>query len=155
MMELIKRSEEDRKICTVLEPYMPDEYAARGCSYHIQQAIEKQMKALLLAYGIDYPRVHNIQTLLNKIRENDIQLDENLLNDIEDLSDTLTAWEAMSRYDADQSFTERKYNKAKNLYDNLKSVLDQIVQMYLTNEETEDYSEEDTIITPNSAEGRK
>ncbi|MBM3957814.1 MAG: HEPN domain-containing protein, partial [Gemmatimonadetes bacterium] len=32
--------------------------------FHAQQAVEKSLKAWLVHLGIDYPKVHNIETLL-------------------------------------------------------------------------------------------
>lgn len=153
MIDLIRRSEEDKMICDKLEPFLPDEFAARGCSYHIQQAIEKQLKAYLLAFGVVYPHTHNSQRLLNEIKENNIQIDEELANEIEDLSDTLNAWEATTRYEADHSFTERKYIRAKALYNNLKTVLSPFVEMYRS--QTDDAVIDDEIIPEPPSSGRK
>jgi len=33
--------------------------------YHCQQAVEKSLKALLIAHGVSFPRTHNVGTLLD------------------------------------------------------------------------------------------
>ncbi len=42
--------------------------------FHIQQAIEKSLKAVLVCQVIDYPRTHNLRLLVDLCRSNDIQI---------------------------------------------------------------------------------
>jgi HEPN domain-containing protein len=42
--------------------------------FHIQQAIEKSVKAILVSQKIDYPRTHNLGLLLEICRNNQIQI---------------------------------------------------------------------------------
>lgn len=151
MIDLIKREREDKTICEKLEVFLPDEFAARGCSYHIQQAVEKQLKVILLANGIDYPRTHNIQELLDKITDSEIDIGDELANDIEVISDTLSAWEALSRYEAHSTFTERKYSRAKGIYNRLETIVQEYENEYTLaqNDDSiiDDYDEENEGIT--------
>lgn len=144
MIELIKREREDKTICEKLEVFLPDEFAVRGCSYHIQQAVEKQLKVVLLVNGTNYPRTHNIQELLNTIKDNGIDIGEELADDIEDISDSLSSWEALSRYEAHSSFTERKYSRAKSVYDRLETIMQGYEQEYINSQSTDydDYDDE-------------
>jgi len=45
-------------------------------AYHIQQALEKYLKGLLVSYGKKPPRIHELDTLLHHVRS----LDENLMD---------------------------------------------------------------------------
>lgn len=123
MLEMLKRAKEDKTICEKLEPFLPDEFAARGCGYHIQQAIEKEMKSYLLLNGIEYPKTHNVQKLLNIISDSKLPLPNELSERIEDMSDTLFNWETNNRYDPYSSFTERKYKRAVDIYTCLESYI--------------------------------
>src|SRR5436305_159214 len=38
--------------------------------FHAQQATEKSIKAVLIHYGIEFPRTHNIRTLLDLLPSN-------------------------------------------------------------------------------------
>jgi HEPN domain-containing protein len=133
MIDLLKRAQEDKKICEKLEVFLPDEFAARGCGFHIQQAIEKEMKAYLLINGIEYPKTHNIQKLLNLSKNVEFPLSDELCDKIEDMSDTLLNWETNNRYDPYTSFSERKYNRAVDIYTQLEKRI-----LTITNENTEE-----------------
>ena len=45
----------------------PESVKLESLCYHAQQAAEKALKALLLHYGIPFPRSHNIRILLDLI----------------------------------------------------------------------------------------
>jgi HEPN domain-containing protein len=47
--------------------------------FHIQQAIEKSLKAVLLRRTIDYPHTHNLRLLVDLCRANDIQIPSEFL----------------------------------------------------------------------------
>ena len=42
--------------------------------FHVQQAIEKSLKAVLLCRTIDFPRTHNLRLLIDLCRSNDVQI---------------------------------------------------------------------------------
>ena len=42
--------------------------------FHIQQTIEKSLKALLSVQKVDYPHTHNLRLLIDLCRNNDIQV---------------------------------------------------------------------------------
>lgn len=50
------------------------EVADEIIGFHIQQAIEKSLKAVLLSRAIDYPRTHNLGLLLELCGRNNIQI---------------------------------------------------------------------------------
>ena len=43
-----------------------------GIGFHVQQAVEKALKAILCAHGIEYPRTHNISLLLDMLAEQNL-----------------------------------------------------------------------------------
>ncbi len=68
---------------------------AWGVCYHVQQALEKGLKALLVAAGEDPPRTHNLVRLNTAV-------DPRVLNEgDEDMLASLTAWSVEQRYPAD------------------------------------------------------
>lgn len=54
--------------------------------YHLQQCAEKLMKAVLSKKQIYYPKIHDLETLLNIIKDNNIDLnpDRDLLIELND-----------------------------------------------------------------------
>lgn len=95
-----------------------DEYLYDLAAYHIQQAVEKELKYILHdIYGEDDTerrfKTHNISSLLIMINE----YDQDFINnhkDIVDISDQLTSWEASSRYGENIVSTREDINKAIN-----------------------------------------
>ena len=47
--------------------------------FHIQQAIEKSLKAVLLRRAIDFPRTHNLRLLIDLCLNNDIEVPSEFL----------------------------------------------------------------------------
>lgn len=45
-----------------------------GIGFHVQQAVEKALKAVLCSRGIEYPRTHNISVLLDLLAEHSLAL---------------------------------------------------------------------------------
>lgn len=123
----------DYALCCKVEEDFPDEYAVTAACYHIQQAIEKQLKALIMAYGEAPEFTHNIVKLVKKCEDLGIVLPETL----DDISDTLTMWEASVRYDPFISFSDKKYSKAKIVYGELKTQISDILSAFSHDEKDE------------------
>jgi HEPN domain-containing protein len=47
--------------------------------FHIQQAIEKSLKAILLRQAIDYPHTHNLRLLIDLCRNNNVEVPSEFL----------------------------------------------------------------------------
>lgn len=109
---LLVLAEGDYKMCLLAEKGFPDEYAVRGAVYHLQQAIEKALKAAVLISGETPPFTHNIAVLAQQCNKLGMELSE----EFETVYDAVSFWESSSRYDPYFSFTEASYQTAKKLY---------------------------------------
>lgn len=64
--------------------------------YHLEQAVEKAIKFVLENNGLEFPKSHNIESLISFAEANDVDL---YLNDyIIDHAEMLSSWEAKTRY---------------------------------------------------------
>ena len=139
--ELLILAERDRKLCKRIEGDFPDEYAVSAAAYHMQQAIEKLLKGLILINGEEPAYTHNITKLIGHCQRLDIEIPEEL----DDISDTLTLWETNSRYDPYMDFSQKKYDKAKKMYDYLYEKLSQELDEIQETDETESQGPSMTI----------
>ncbi len=62
------RANEDVAVIDRLTQSEPQAYASSIC-FHAQQAVEKSLKAVLAANGIDFPRTHDVDFLLDECRK--------------------------------------------------------------------------------------
>ncbi|MBQ9384014.1 MAG: HEPN domain-containing protein [Ruminiclostridium sp.] len=113
--DFLTLAERDHKACIKMEEDFPDEYAVTAASYHIQQAVEKALKGLILLNGETPEFTRNIAKLSVQCDRIGVALPEQ----IDDIADTLTLWESTSRYDPFVSFTKNKYETAKTVYNEL------------------------------------
>ena len=87
------------------ENYYPKPYEI--ICYHCQQAVEKALKALIIAFGAEggLPRSHDLSFLLNQIK-NKVKIDEKYY----DYADTLTPYGVSIRY-PNELFLEERHSQ--------------------------------------------
>ena len=127
--ELLILAERDRKLCRRIEGDFPEEYAVSAAAFHMQQAIEKLLKGLILINGDEPAYTYNISTLTSHCKRLDIEMPKEL----DDISDTITLWGTSSGYDPYMNFSRKKYDTAKemcdHLYEKLSNELDAIQEI--------------------------
>lgn len=69
LQTLLKKADADFKSAMKLVEYEP--IILDTAAFHCQQAIEKYLKAYLVFMQIDYPRSHNLESLLDLIQATD------------------------------------------------------------------------------------
>ena len=106
-----------------------DEYLDLAC-YHLQQAIEKQLKAAIEFCGESYTHTHNITGLYQKY----IDCGFAEIEDIELMGGTITEWEISGRYETANGFvaTMRQIQRADSAFLLLKNELDLAIAKELT-----------------------
>ena len=73
----------------------PEGVMLEGLCFHAQQAAEKALKALLVYHHLEFPRTHNIGTLLDLLHEA-----VSIPSEVEDAA-SLTDYAVMTRYPGD------------------------------------------------------
>lgn len=89
----LQRARDDQAMATVLSAAGSPSW---GVCYHVPQAVEKALKALLVAAGEDPPKTHNLVRLNAAVRPPPFGVDG------EDVLASLTLWSIEQRYPADQ-----------------------------------------------------
>ncbi|MDO8588252.1 MAG: HEPN domain-containing protein [Armatimonadota bacterium] len=85
----------------------PEEASFDLACFHVQQAAEKAIKAVLLSLGIDFPYTHSIQTLTDLLPE-DVRASAELDPAVE-----LNAYAVLTRYPRDrEEVDEQEYREA-------------------------------------------
>ncbi|WP_294101791.1 HEPN domain-containing protein [uncultured Ruminococcus sp.] len=147
MTEMLDRAEEDYKICKQLEICLPDEFAVRGCVYHIQQANEKALKAYLSINGIQPPFSHDIGRLVSTAQHYSLNVPAETIR----IANTLTLWESKSRYDPYIFFNKDEYSDAKTSYQKLAELIKSEMKTYLTEEKQDEDIDEPLDLTKDNS----
>ena len=91
--------------------------------FHVQQTIEKSLKAWIIAIGVEFPFIHNLARLLAILEENGC--------DVESFWDLVeyTAYAVTFRYDAAEMTDDPldrpdALEKAQRLYDHVRKIID-------------------------------
>lgn len=81
------------------------------CLYHIQQSIEKCLKAVIVEHDLEFQRIHSIQGLVNILTQSDISVDVD--EDDIDLIDSIymparyPLGSALPHFEPDQAICQR------------------------------------------------
>lgn len=76
------------------EMRLEDDYFLNVAGYYMQQSAELYLKHYLEINGINYPKTHDLMSLINLLPENSITIPNNFLL----FAGTITTWEARTRY---------------------------------------------------------
>ena len=106
----LKKAKTDLKIATTCEKDDEDDYLVS--MYHLQQVVEKSMKAVLVHYGQDVPRTHNLSSL----RAASEPFVESFPTGVEEAMN-LTWFEANGRYplDSDDNIYPEEFEEYVNI----------------------------------------
>lgn len=89
-----------------------DERTVNSTVYNLQQCVEKLLKAYLECAGVNPPHSHDISRLIRASKENASCVE--ITEWIDDYAETLTYWEANSRYNLDFFVEVHKVERALN-----------------------------------------
>jgi HEPN domain-containing protein len=89
---LIRKAEGDEAVLLKLldDPEIPDDVLG----FHMQQAVEKRLKAVLVLHGVEYERTHSVSYLTTLIERRGIELPA-----CRERIEELTPWAVAARYD--------------------------------------------------------
>lgn len=93
-----------------------DAYLDLAC-FNTQQAMEFLIKAILEENGRTYDKTHNIRYLLELLKDTGFQF--NKMEDLENISDTVTQWEEKSRYGKGVKTMVQTVQRVHGMYDSL------------------------------------
>lgn len=111
-VKLLKNAYADYRACKQLRTGLEnDELYVNRIAYFIQQCFEKVIKAYLECAGVRPPHVHSIERLLN-IAEKTTDCVLVITDWLENHADTITLWEAETRYNLDFCVELKKVDKA-------------------------------------------
>jgi HEPN domain-containing protein len=115
---LLCKAQQDEKVvrCLMDDSEISDEVIG----FHVQQAIEKLLKALLVHLNIDYPKTHVLELLIELLEANGVRMPEEMTG-----IGSLTSFAVAFRYD-DLPF-ENSFDRAEGL----RSVI--VVREWVTN----------------------
>lgn len=90
--------------------------------FHLQQAVEKSLKAVLSFNNIEFPMIHDIKRLFKLLEKNNLII----LNKYKELS-ILTTYATLGKYDnlgdLEDSILEHNINIVEELYEDLKTYI--------------------------------
>jgi len=93
-----------------------DAYLDLAC-FNTQQGMEFLIKAILEENGRVYDKTHNIRYLLELLKDIGFVFDK--MEELENISDTITQWEEKSRYGKGVKTMVQTVRKVHNMYNSL------------------------------------
>ncbi len=121
--EYFNIAERDRRLCKVVEEYLPEEFAQASALFHMQQAIEKMLKALWIING-KKPNPHN--SMIFMLADSSVIKDA-LPEELSEMDDTIGLWEEAG-YELDVPFDRDEYESAKRIYTSLKETAEKHIK---------------------------
>ena len=116
-------AERDNKLCRIVEEYLPEEFAQASALFHMQQAIEKMLKALWIING-KKPNPHN--SMIFMLADSSVIKDA-LPEELPEMDDTIGLWEEAG-YELDVPFDQDEYESAKRIYTSLKETAEKHIK---------------------------
>ena len=113
-----------------------DEIMLNYAGYHLQQAVELTLKYILFMNGIEFPKVHSINQLINIFEQHDML--DCIPSYIDDNSDMITNWESQTRYILDYTIAKRKIIEAFPEIESLITEVDKTYEQYISEYEEQD-----------------
>ena len=127
--EWLKTAKDDLRVA---DKIISDEALTHMVAFHSQQCIEKSLKAVMEEYGIDLVRIHNLERLL-EIVKNHVKIDVNIV-----LIEKMDKLYIDSRYPADFGLlpdgkpttedAEEFYDAASSVYEAVKTNLEKTLE---------------------------
>lgn len=91
---LLQKAREDLSAAQVL--VATENQADHVIGFHLQQAVEKALKSILAKHAIEIPRTHDLGYLIEVLSSLEVEISATI-----SLSDWLTPWGVLFRYDDD------------------------------------------------------
>lgn len=141
---LLDKAEQNMAIAKTLfqSSLAEDEAYLNYVGYHLQQSIELALKYLLEQNGVEYPKTHDIDNLINIADANNVCLgkDEN----IREHSERYTMWESKTRYVLNYRLARKKIETGIS---EIEDYIKNIKSMMRVNEKTIDEAENPSKFT--------
>jgi HEPN domain-containing protein len=119
--EWLKKADDDLRAATQLIR-LTDDCPLEIVCFHVQQCIEKSIKAVLIHREIDFPKIHDIGKILSLL-PSDVLLPIDVV-----MAETLTVYATTMRYPGDWGPVEREEAaKAVDLARRIRNLVDKIV----------------------------
>ena len=97
---LLQKAREDLSAAQVL--IATEDQADHVIGFHLQQAVEKALKSVLVDRAVEIPRTHDLGYLVELMESFDIEISEAITS-----SDWLTPWGVLFRYDSNPDTLDR------------------------------------------------
>lgn len=80
LRKMIELAWRDHCVCEVLEEHFPADFAVSNARFHMQQAVEKDLKAILMMFGAEPENTSNISKLVCACIANGVVVPESVVN---------------------------------------------------------------------------
>lgn len=76
-------------------------------AFHAQQTAEKAIKAVMIQHGVQFPYIHDLAPLLDRLRHNGVHISEHVAE-----ADRLSRYAVLARYPLEGGVPEDEYGNA-------------------------------------------